>query len=66
MPFWKSKYMKPSNIPCIQVSSQEFFGQESFFELGHLDKHSPTTLESKAPQGKNTDFVAWKLLKVAF
>ena len=33
--------------------TRNFLGQGVFFKLGHFDKHSPTTRERKAPQGKN-------------
>ena len=34
-----------------------------FLELGHFDKHSPTTQERKAPQGKNIRFFRLETLK---
>ena len=32
-------------------------------ELGHFDKHSPTTRERMAPQGKNIRFIRLEALK---
>ena len=34
-----------------------------FFELGHFDKHSPTTRERKAPQAKNLRVFPLETLK---
>ena len=34
-----------------------------FFELGHFDKHSPTTRERKAPQAKNLQVFPLETLK---
>ena len=52
------KSKKPAVLPGL------FSEQGSFIEiLGHLDKHSPTTQEWKAPQGKIIWFFDWKLLK---
>ena len=45
---------KTLKMPSPQARNQEFFqGRGVFFELGHCDKHSPTTRESKVAQGKN-------------
>ena len=41
-----------------------FSGRGVFLESGHLDKHSPSAQERKAPQ--ITDLFPWKLLKIAF
>ena len=42
-------------------------GRGAFLELGHLDKHSLTTQERKAPQGKNLHFFCLETLKkIAF
>ena len=36
----------------IRRVTRNFSGQGVFLELGHFDKHSTTTEERKAPQGK--------------
>ena len=43
-----------------------FQGRGVFLELGHFDKHSPTTQERKAPQGKNIRFFRLETLKNTF
>ena len=46
-----------SSYILLQARNQEFFrGRGVFFKLGYFDKHSPTTREKKAPQGKNLRF----------
>ena len=42
-------------ILCRRVT-RSFLGQGVFLESGHFDKHSATTQETKAPQGKNLRF----------
>ena len=57
---------RPLCVSHLRRVARIFLGQGIFLELGHLNKHSPTTQEEK-PRGENvTDFFAWKLLKIAF
>ena len=47
-----------------QARSQDFCqGRGVFLKLGHFDKHSPTTLERKAPRGKNISLFYLETLK---
>ena len=43
--------------------ARNFEGRGVLFELGHFDKHSPTTWETKAPQGKIYGFFCQETLK---
>ena len=43
--------------------TRNFLGQRSFLGIRHFDKHSPTTQERKAPQGKNLRFFRLETLK---
>ena len=61
--FWIKKENNKPNVTHRHM----FWGRGFLLELGHLDKHLPTTQERKASQGKKIFFFfAWKLLKIAF
>ena len=47
----------------IRLVNRNFLGRGVFLELGHLDKHSTTTQEKKAPHGKNHGFFCLESLK---
>ena len=52
-------------LTSLQARNQDFFRAWGvFLELGHLDKHSPTTQEKKAPQGKDHQFFCQKTLNI--
>ena len=62
----KNNDKNKTNLPSLSFHSSSGAGEGKrvFLELGHFDKHSPTTQERKAPQGKNLRFFRLETLKI--